>query len=110
VQLGRAQQLVSATGRFVYTRERTQINLELRFHRWVIPYLVASAALLVVIGAVLSKVYADQTLGLPVLAVAALGLFGNLAFGLFQQRRLLQTLKRILDAHSLEPHATGGVG
>jgi uncharacterized membrane protein len=99
--LGRSRQLTSASGRLVSDHGKTLVTVAVRFRGWVIPYLVVSAALLVVIGVVIGRVTSDNSFAVLALTIGAFALLGNVASGLLQQRSLLRTLERILDAHAV---------
>lgn len=101
LQLGLARQLVFARGRFTADGAHTSLNVALQFKGWVVPYELGTSVVLVAIGLVMSKLSPDVPFLALTLVIAALGLFGNVGFGLYQQSRLLGTLERILDAHPL---------
>lgn len=98
VQLGRARQLAFARGAFTGGSGNAVINVTLSFHTWVIPYLVASAAAIAVLGFLVGAVFREGWFMPVALLIAALGLFSNLTVGLWQQKDLLRSLERILEA------------
>jgi hypothetical protein len=73
----------------------------LNFKAWVVPYIVLTAASVAVIGILVGQIFGQAWFAAVALAIAAFGLFSNLEVGLFQQRDLLTTLGRILDAHGV---------
>jgi hypothetical protein len=98
VQLGRARQLVSARGRIQGQQQGSRVSVSLGFKGWVIPYLVASAAALVLVGALLSVYFRDGSLPVVVTTVAVLSVALNVGVGLMQQRDLVRALNGILDS------------
>jgi hypothetical protein len=103
VQLGRARQLTSAQGRFVAAPNGTRIVVDIGFRGWVILLGVFSAVALVAMGVVIAAAFSDSSFALVVLVVAAIGSGSNFAVGLVQQRDLIRTIGRILDARQVEP-------
>ena len=98
LQQGRARQLVLAKGRVASEQGRTLVNVVLSFKAWVVPYLVASAVSVAIVGVLVGETYGQPGFVAVALAVAAFGLLSNLGLGLLQQRDLLRTLRRIMDA------------
>jgi hypothetical protein len=103
VQLGRARQLTFAQGRFVTAPNGTRIAMDIGFKGWVFLFGILSAVALVAMGVVIAAAFSDISFALVVLVVAALGLGSNFAVGLIQQRDLIRTIGRVLDARQVEP-------
>ncbi len=103
VQLGRARQVTSAQGRFGAVPNGTRIAVDIGFKGWVILFGIFSAVTLVGIGVLIAAVFSDSSFALVVLVVAAFGFGSNFAVGLIQQRDLIRTIGRILDARQVEP-------
>jgi len=98
VQLGRANQLVSARGRILGQQHGSRVSASVGFKGWVIPYLVGSAAGLVLVGALISAYFGDSSFALVVAAVAVLSVALNIGVGLMQQRDLIRALSGVLDS------------
>jgi hypothetical protein len=103
VQLGRARQVTYAQGRFVTAPNGTRIAMDIGFKGWVTLFGILSAGALVALGVVIAAVFSDSSFALVVLVVAAFGSGLNFAVGLVQQRDLIRTIGRILDARQVEP-------
>lgn len=104
VQLGHTRQVTFAQGRFAAAPNGTRIAVDIGFKGWVILFGILSVAL-VAIGVVTAAVLSDSAFAFAVvvLVVAAIGLGANFAVGLVQQRDLIRTIGRILDARQVEP-------
>jgi hypothetical protein len=104
VQLGGARQVTSAQGRFVTAPNGTRIKMDIGFKGWVFLFGILSAVALVAMGVVIAAAFTESFFfALVVLVVAAIGLGSNFAVGLVQQRDLIRTIGRILDARQVEP-------
>jgi len=98
VQLGRANQLVSARGRILGQQQGSRVSVSVGFKGWVIPYLVASAAGLVLVGALVSAYFGNNSFAVVVALVAVLSVALNVGVGLMQQRDLVEALSGVLDS------------
>ena len=104
VQLGRARQMTSAQGRFVTAPNGTRIAVDIGFKAWVILFGIFSAMALAAMGGVIAAAFTESFFfALVVLVVAAIGLGSNFGVGLVQQRDLIRTIGRVLDARQVEP-------
>ena len=101
VQLGRAQQLTSAEGRFAGMPNGTRIVMAVGFKGWIVLYSIFSAVAFVAIGVVIAETFGENFFALVVLVVASFGLGSNFAVGLMQQRDLIRAIRSILDARQL---------
>lgn len=99
MQLGRARQLVTASGLVSGDEGATVIHLVLAFKAWVIPYLVTSALILALVGYALARTFGEFSFAVVVLVVAIVGLVGNVGVGLFQMRDLQRALERLLSTN-----------
>ena len=95
---GSSSQLAFAIGRFVQQGAGTRVELQLRLKRSIRLFVVGTAALLPILGAVLDANTGGHNFVLLFSAMAAFGLLGNLAFALIQRRRLLSTIQHALNA------------
>jgi hypothetical protein len=96
---GSSSQLAFAMGRFVQQGAGTRVQVELRLKRSILLFVVGTALLLPILGTVLDANSGDHRFLFLLSAMAAFGLIGNVAFALFQRRRLLSTIERALNAH-----------